>query len=162
MDDSVQNSSQGAGFTPIDPNYEERVRTSFSRQAFMGHLGARMVEVSPGFCEIHVECKKELTQQHGYFHAGVIGTIADNAGGYAAYSLMRADSSVLTVEYKLNLMSPGDGELLIGRGYVIKSGRTLTIARADLFIVKKEVEKICATSLNTLIAMVGKPEVSVG
>ena len=158
----MNSSGQDLKFTAVDPNFEDRVKSSFSKQAFMSHIGAELVKISPGFCEIHLAYRKELTQQHGYFHAGIIGTIADNAGGYAAYSLMPADSSVLAVEYKLNLMSPGNGELLIGRGYVMKSGRTLSICRAELFMIKNGVEKMCATSLNTLIAMVGKPDKPVG
>jgi uncharacterized protein (TIGR00369 family) len=143
-------------FEPLDPNFEKKVRESFSRQHFMNFIGAKLVEVRPGYCEIHLPYKKDLSQQHGFFHAGVIGTIADNSGGYAAYSLMAADSSILTVEYKLNLIAPGDGDLLIGRGQVIKPGRTLTICRAEVFAVKHGIERLCATSLITLMAMVGK------
>ncbi len=145
-------------FEPSHPDFENRVRRSFSRQGFMTLIGAELVDVRPGYCEIHVGFKEELTQQHGFFHAGVIGTIADNSAGYAAFSLMPADSSVLTVEYKLNLMAPGDGDLLIGRARVIKPGRTLTISRADVFVVKNGVEKQCATSLVTLMSMSGKSD----
>jgi len=138
---------------PLDPNYEMKVRESFSRQGFMKFIGAKLVEVKPGYCEIHLSYKKELSQQHGFFHAGVIGTIADNTGGYAAYSLMGAESSILTVEYKLNLLAPGDGDLLIGRARVIKPGRTLTVCRSEVYVVKNRIEKLCATSLMTLMAM---------
>lgn len=145
-------------FTPLDFDFEKKVRDSFSRQAFMGLMGARLVEVRPGYCEIHVGYKKELSQQHGFFHAGVIGTIADNSAGYAAYSLMPADSSILTVEYKLNLVAPGDGALLVGRAQVIKPGHTLTICRSEVFVIKNGVEKLCATSLVTLMEMKGKAD----
>ena len=143
-------------FEPLDPNYEMKVRESFARQQFMDFISAKLVEVKPGYCEIHLPYKKELSQQHGFFHAGVIGTIADNSGGYAAYSLMAADSSVFTVEYKLNLIAPGEGDLLIARGQVIRPGRNLTVCRTEVFVVKKGVEKLCATSLMTLMEMVGK------
>jgi len=143
-------------YVPLDPQYEERIRASFARQAFMGFIGARLVEVLPGYCEIQVPYKRELTQQHGYFHAGVIGTLADNTGGYAAYTLMAADASVLTVEYKLNLLSPGEGELLIARGAVVKPGRTLTVCRSDVVVVKDGVEKLCAIGVVTLMQMAGK------
>ena len=146
-------------FTPSDPDFENKVRDSFSRQVFMGFIGAKLVEVRPGYCEIQVGYKKELSQQHGFFHAGVIGTIADNSAGYAAYSLMPADSSILTVEYKLNLVAPGDGALLIGRAQVIKPGHTLTICKSEVFAVKNGVEKLCATSLVTLMEMKGKSDV---
>jgi uncharacterized protein (TIGR00369 family) len=92
-------------FQPTDPYYEKRVRASFVRQPFMDLLGAQLLTVRPGLCEITLPYKKELSQQHGFFHAGTIGTIADNAAGYAAYSLMDADASILTVEFKLNLLA---------------------------------------------------------
>jgi len=142
-------------FQSLDPNYERKVRESFSRQGFMKFIGAKLAEVKPGYCEIHVPYKDELSQQHGFFHAGIIGTIADNTGGYAAFSLMGAESSILTVEYKLNLVAPGDGDLLIGRARVVKPGRTLTVCRSEVFVVKNGIEKLCATSLMTLMAMTG-------
>ena len=143
-------------FKPLGPNYEMKVKESFARQQFMSFIGAKLVEVKPGYCEIHLPYKKELSQQHGFFHAGVIGTIADNSGGYAAYSLMATDSSVFTVEYKLNLIAPGEGDLLIGRGQVIRPGRNLTVCRTEVFVIKNGVEKLCATSLMTLMEMAGK------
>ena len=142
-------------FKSLDPNYETKVRKSFLRQGFMKFIGATHLEVKPGYCEIHLPYKKELSQQHGFFHAGLIGTIADNTGGYAAYSLLGAESSILTVEYKLNLVAPGDGDLLIGRARVLKPGRTLTVCKSEVFVVKKGIEKLCATSLMTLMAMSG-------
>ena len=145
-------------FTPSNPDFEKRVRDSFSRQPFMTFIGAFLVEVAPGFCEIRVGYKKELCQQHGYFHAGVVGTLADNSAGYAAFSLMPADSSILTVEYKLNLVAPGDGDFLVGRAQVIKPGHSLTICRSEVFAVKKGIEKLCATSLVTLMEMKGKAD----
>jgi len=124
----------------------------------MAFIGAQLIDVQAGSCEIHLPYRLELTQQHGYFHAGVIGALADNANGYAAFSLMRADASILTVEYKLNLIAPGDGEKLIARGEVIKPGRTLTVCRADVFVAKDGVEKLCASALQTLLQMVGKAD----
>lgn len=149
----IEQEGNWMSFKSLDPNYEMKVRKSFLRQGFMKFIGAKLVEVEPGYCEIHLPYKKELSQQHGFFHAGVIGTIADNTGGYAAYSLMGAESSILTVEYKLNLVAPGDGDLLIGRARVVKPGRTLTVCRSEVFVVKNGIEKLCATSLMTLMAM---------
>lgn len=146
-------------FEPKDPHYGEKVRRSFDRQKFMYLIGARLAEVRPGFCEIHLPHRDDLTQHHGYFHAGVIGTIADNAGGFAAYSLMPADRSVLTVEYKLNLLSPGDGELLVARGEVVRPGKTLTVCRTEVFALKDGALNLCATSQMTLIAVAGWEEV---
>lgn len=143
---------------PQDKNYASRVKESFARQSFMELIGAKLVDVQPGSCEIYVPYRKDLTQQHGFFHAGVIGTIADNAAGYAAYTLMATDSSVLTVEYKLNIMAPGDGELLIAKANVLKYGRTLTVCRTDIFIQKNGLEKICAVAQITLIELKNKKD----
>jgi uncharacterized protein (TIGR00369 family) len=96
-----------------NPAAFQHVRESFARQGLMKHLGAELTELSPGECEIRVRHREELTQQHGYFHAGVTASIADSVSGYAAYSMMPADSSVLTVEYKINLVAPAEGKLLI-------------------------------------------------
>jgi uncharacterized protein (TIGR00369 family) len=106
----------------------ERVRASFARQGIMGHLSAMLTEVKPGYCEIRLPFRPELSQQHGYFHGGVIGTLGDSAGGYAAFTLMPTDAGVLTVEYKMKLLAPGDGRWLIARGRVIKAGRSLVVS----------------------------------
>jgi uncharacterized protein (TIGR00369 family) len=145
-------------FQPSDPHYEDRVRASFARQRFMELLGAQLLSVQPGSCEILLPYREELSQQHGFFHAGTIATIADNAAGYAAYSLMDADSSVLTVEFKLNLLAPGNGAALIARGRVIKPGRTLTVCQSDVFVSSNGEEKQCAVALITLIQLAGKSD----
>ena len=138
-------------FKPKTQNYKQKVEDSFNSQKFMEFIGAKLVDVKPGFCEIHLPFKEELTQQNGFFHAGIISTLADNAAGYASFSLMEEDASILSVEFKLNLISPGVGDLLVARANVLKSGRTLTICRADVFAVKDGVEKLCAASQATLI-----------
>ena len=140
-------------FEPAFPEYRQRVAESFARQAFMQHINAELVTVEPGFCEIHVSYDARLTQQHGYFHAGVVSTVADNAAGYAGYSLMEESASVLTVEFKLNLLSPGIGERLIGRATVLKPGKTLTICRSDVFVVRDGEEKLCAAAQCTLMQL---------
>ena len=142
-------------YTPQDPQYQKKVSDSFSRQKFMSFLGAHLSRVEPGFCEIRLPYREELTQQHGFFHAGVVGTLADNAGGYAAFSLMHPASSVLTVEYKLNLVAPARGEEIISRARVEKYGKTLTICRVDVFAVSGGNEKLCAVSQMTLMEMKG-------
>jgi uncharacterized protein (TIGR00369 family) len=141
-----------------DPNFAQRVRGSFERQQLMAWIGAELTEITPGRCEIRLPFKPELTQQHGYVHAGIVGAIGDTAAGYAAYTLMPHDSSVLTVEYKMNLMAPAAGELLIARGEVLRAGRTLVVARADVFAVKSGRESCCASLLQTLMTMHGKPD----
>ena len=140
-------------FIPQDPNFAEKTRASFARQGFMQYLGAVITVIEPGRCEIQVPFRNDLSQQDGYFHGGVSGAIADTASGYAAYSLMPPDTKVLSVEYKLNLVAPALGELLIARAQVIRAGRTLTVCRADVFVGRGGAEKICATSLATIIAL---------
>jgi uncharacterized protein (TIGR00369 family) len=136
----------------------QHVRESFARQGLMKHLGAELTALRSGECEIRVRHRRELTQQHGYFHAGVTASIADSASGYAAYSTMPPDSSVLTVEYKINLVAPADGDLLIARGRVLRSGRTLKICAADVFVVDGKREILCATSLSTIMALPGRSD----
>ena len=140
-------------FAPKDIDYASKVKESFDRQKFMKLIGAKLFKIEPGFCEIHIPYDINLTQQHSFFHAGIVGTIADNAAGYAAFSLMDKYSSILTVEFKLNLISPADGELLIGRSHVLKYGKTLTICRSDVFIVSDGMEKLCAASQSTLMEL---------
>lgn len=145
-------------FEPSDPGYADKVRASFARQRMMAYIGAELDEVLPGYCRIRLPYRPEITQQHGYFHGGVIGVLADNAGGYAGYSLMPPDSSVLTVEYKLNILAPGDGDLLIAEGHVVKSGRNLVITRADVFAQRGGRRVQCAAMQQTLMTMHGRAD----
>jgi uncharacterized protein (TIGR00369 family) len=145
-------------FVAANPDFAARVQASFARQRIMALIGAELTRIDPGACEIRLPFKEELCQQHGYFHGGVIGTIADSAGGYAGFSLMPADASVLTVEYKLNLVAPADGDCLVARGRVIKPGRTLVVCRADVAICKNGREALCATLLQTLMTMHGRKD----
>lgn len=145
-------------FHPRDPGYVERVRASFDLQQAMHLIGARLAVVEPGYTEIHLPYKAEITQQHGFIHGGVVGMIADSAAGYAANTLTPADSSVLTVEYKLNLIAPADGERMVARGEVIRSGRTLIITKAEVFAIKAEQWTLCAVMQQTIMAMHGRKE----
>lgn len=145
-------------FEPRDPDYAARVRGSFARQGFMLSLGAEMTCVEPGLCEIRLPFRESLSQQHGYFHAGALGAVADSAGGYAAYTLMDAGDSVLTVEYKLNLLAPGRGDLAIARARVVRPGRTLTVCQVDVFAVKDGAETHCAILQQTVMRMERRPD----
>jgi uncharacterized protein (TIGR00369 family) len=136
------------------------VRESFARQGLMKHLGAELTALGAGKCEIRLHHRADLTQQHGYFHGGVTASIADSASGYAAYTMMPADSSVLAVEYKINFVAPADGELLIARGRVLRSGRTLKVCAADVFVVNDKQETLCATALSTIMALPGESDSS--
>ena len=145
-------------FQPKDPDYAARVRASFDMQQAMRLIGAELAELEPGFAEIHLPHRPDITQQHGYIHGGVVGMIADSAAGYAANTLTPHDTSVLTVEYKLNLLAPADGQRLVARGEVIKPGRTLLITRAEVFAVRDEKWTLCAVMQQTIIAMHGKKD----
>lgn len=130
-----------------DPGYESRVRRSFSEQRVMGLIGARLLIVEPGVVEIDVPMRDDLTQQDGFMHAGIVTTVLDSACGYAAYTLMPADSTVLSVEFKVNLLAPATGDLITARAEVKRSGKTLTVCTADAVADGK----ICATMLATMI-----------
>lgn len=145
-------------FQPRDPGYAERVRESFGLQQAMGLIGAELVVVEPGYTEIHLPFKAGISQQHGFIHGGVVGMIADSAAGYAANTLTPADTSVLTVEYKLNLVAPADGERLVARGEVVKPGRTLIITKAEVFAIRDGKWTLCALMQQTIMAMHGKKE----
>ena len=141
---------------PADPDFERRTRESFAKQGAMAHLGATLERVEPGRVEIRMPFRPELSQQHGFFHAGVISTIADSAGGYAGFTLFPADAGVLTVEFKINLLAAADGELAIATGEVIRSGRTLTVCRLEAYVEKAGRRVHCATGMQTLMSLVGR------
>ena len=148
----------GELFQVLDPDYARRVRDSFQRQPFMTMLGAAMTEVNPGCVEVTIPFRSDLTQQHGFFHAGVTASIADNAGGYAAYTLFPADSSVLTVEFKINFLAPAKGRKLRALGEVIRFGRTLTVCNLNVFAVDDEHQALCASGQQTLICLHGRSD----
>lgn len=150
-------------FEPKNPDYEDRVRDSFLRQPFMALLGATIPVIKPGYCEVHLPFREDLTQQHGFIHGGALASIADSAAGYAAFSLMPADAAPLTVEYKLNIMRPGAGVRVEARAEVIKPGRSLTVIRADVYNIHAaddgtETEEISVASLQTLITLAGRSD----
>lgn len=145
-------------FQAVDPNFEARVRASFARQPAMRLIGARMTRVEPGYCEIELPYRDDLTQQHGLFHGGFVSAIADTAGGYAAYTLFPAEDSILTVEYKINLLAPGTGDKLMASARVKKAGKTLTICELEVVAVKQGEQTLCACGLATLIRLAGRPD----
>jgi uncharacterized protein (TIGR00369 family) len=140
-------------FEAQDSAFEARVRESFARQRVMQALGASLTRVSPGEVEIVLPFRQDLTQQHGFLHAGIVSTIADSACGYAAYSLMPADAAVLTVEYKVNFLSPAQGDRMIARARVTKPGRTVSVCTCDVYAVKNGQERIVATMLATIMTV---------
>jgi len=141
-------------FTAKNPLFAIQVRNSFERQTAMSSIGAELLIVEPGKVEIALPYRSELTQQHGYLHAGIITTIADTACGYAAYTLMPAGSEVLSVEFKVNLLRPAKGERFVAVANVLKPGRTLTVVRADVFGISESDEReLIATMLATMICL---------
>ena len=142
-------------FEPADPDFAARVRSSFQRQGIMAHIGATLSSVEPGRVRISLPYSDSLSQQHGFFHGGITTTIADSACGYSGFTLMPADTSVLTVEYKVNFLAPADGELLVATGRVVKSGRSIIVCHGDVVVIKGDRERLCATMTETMMVMRG-------
>jgi uncharacterized protein (TIGR00369 family) len=147
-----------AAFVPAVADYAERIRASFGKQGAMATLGAKLLAVEPGYCAITLVPRPEVAQQHGYVHAGVVATIVDSAGGYAGYTLFPADASVLSVEFKLNLLAPATGDLLVAEGFVVKAGRSLTITRGEVHAEKDGRRTLVAIMQQTLMVMHGRRE----
>ncbi len=139
---------------PADPLFERRIRESFGRQKAMALIGARLIVVEPGYVEIALAYRDELTQQKGFVHGGILGMIADTACGYSAFSLMPAGCSLVTVEYKINILSPARRSL-VAKGQVVKPGRTLTVARAEVYA---DDGKHVATMQQTLMMLPDTPD----
>ena len=137
----------------INPEFVPQIKESFAKQTVMTLIGAELTRVEPGVIEITLPYRTDLTQQHGYIHAGVITTIADSACGYAAYTLMPPGSDVLAVEFKVNLMRPARGETFVARAEVIKSGRTLTVVRADVHALTGEQRELVAIMQATMMRL---------
>jgi uncharacterized protein (TIGR00369 family) len=138
---------------PLNPSFAEDVARSFAQQPIMNLIGAQLSRVEPGMVEITLPYRADLTQQHGYLHAGVITTIADSACGYAAFTLMPAGSNVLSVEFKVNLLRPAQGKEFVARAEVIKAGRTLSVVRADVFALRDDETELVATMQGTMICV---------
>jgi uncharacterized protein (TIGR00369 family) len=143
---------------PADPLWEGRVRESFARQSFMRLIGAEIAELAPGRCTVALAARDDLCQQRGFLHGGVTAAIADNAAGYAAYSLMPAGSTPLTVEFKINLMAPAVGERFLAHGIVVRPGRTLTISEVEVVAEHAGRTTPIARMLATMICIENKSD----
>jgi uncharacterized protein (TIGR00369 family) len=143
-------------FEPQDPAFAERVRASFTRQGVMGTIGAALEEIAPGRAVIALAWQQGLTQQHGFLHAGVVATALDSACGYAASSLMPAEAGVLTIEFKINLLAPAQGERFRMEGVVVKPGRTITVTEGRAYAIHEGREKLVATMGATLMTITGR------
>ena len=147
-------------FEPGSADYERRTRDSFARQAAMRLIGAEITRVEPGRVEIVLPFSEQVTQQHGFIHAGMTSAIADTAGGFAAYTLFPPDASVLTAEYKINLLSPATGPRLVAVGAVLKPGRTLTTCEVAVYNEAADgTRKLCAKALQTLARVGRRPDI---
>lgn len=139
-------------FTPTAAGFDDRVRRSFSRLTLMATLGAQLVRIAPGEIDIEMPVRADFTQQHGHVAAGVVTAIVDTACGYAAMSLMPPDAEVLTVEYKVNFVSPARGERLLARGRVLKPGRALTVCTGEVYALTDDRPTTVAAMLATMVA----------
>ena len=137
-----------------DPNFAARIRESFGRQKAMTLIGATLTKVEAGEVEIALSYRDDLTQQKGFIHGGILGMIADSACGYAAFSLMPAGGSLVTVEYKMNILAPARTSL-VARGRVVKAGRTLTVARGEVYA---QDGTHVATMQQTLMSLPDRPD----
>jgi uncharacterized protein (TIGR00369 family) len=145
-------------FDPRDPAYDTRVRASFARQRAMQTIGARIVRVDPGEVELELPFRDDLTQQHGFLHAGIVTALVDSACGYAALSLMDREAAVLSVEYKVNLLAPAVGDRMRAVGRVIKSGRTLVVCTGEVIAVAGDSESVVTVMQATMMAVRDRPE----
>jgi len=148
-----------SAFQPQDPRYEERVRASFDRQAAMKTIGAHLARVGPGVVVVELPYSAALTQQHGFLHAGMVATALDSACGYAAFTLMPHDAGILTIEYKINLLAPGKGQLFRMEAAVVKPGRTITLVEGRTFAIDEGSEKLIATMTATEMTIIGRDDV---
>ncbi|MDO1580732.1 PaaI family thioesterase [Rhizobium oryzicola] len=145
----------------IDPgDFETRVKRSFSRQAFMGTIGAELTRVQHAMVEIEMPFDQKLTQQHGFLHAGVIAAGLDAACGYAAYTVIEPDASILTIEFKVNLMSPGRGERFLFRGEITKPGSTIIVADGRAYALSDGPAKLIASVSGSMMIIRGRQDVT--
>jgi uncharacterized protein (TIGR00369 family) len=149
-------------FQTVDDLFAERVQASFARQGIMSVLGASLGSIAPGVVDIEVPFSEKVSQQHGYFHGGVVSTLCDSAAGYAGYTLFAPTDSVLTVEFKINFMATADGDRLRATGRVIKTGRTLTVCEMSAVVFKSGKEVTCAHGLATMMRVQPRTGIATG
>jgi uncharacterized protein (TIGR00369 family) len=159
MSSSMSSTVSPKPFTVRDPNYVERVKDAFGRQGFLRYVDARIEELAPGRCVIAADFRSELAQQNGFFHGGLIGTVADAAGACAATTLIETWQWMLTAEYKINFLSPAAAQQLRAVGEVARAGRTLTVSQVNLYAVDEAgQEQLCALATVTLMTLTTRGE----
>lgn len=137
----------------IDNNFQQRVKDSFARQQAMATLGIQLQSVEAGRVVLAMPYQGTLTQQHGFLHAGIISTALDSACGYAAFSLMPTDAAVLSIEFKVNLLSPARGQHFRFEAEVLKPGRTITVAEGKAYALQDDKKKLIASMTASLMAV---------
>lgn len=143
-------------FKPRYARYRERVQESFDQQQVMATMNVSIADIKPGQVKLEFPYQDSLVQQHGFIHAGVQSAVMDSACGYAAFSLMPKEAEVLTVEFKINLLSPAAGDRFIAIGRVVKPGRTITVSECELFAENRDGQKIVSTMTGTLMAVLDR------
>ncbi|MEP1097359.1 MAG: PaaI family thioesterase [Cyclobacteriaceae bacterium] len=132
--------------------FSKRVKEGFEKQSFMQHIGAQLTDVGEGYVQIEVSYDDRLLQQHGFYHGGVVATLADNASGFAGYTLMSENEQPLSIEFKINLLNPAKGEKLIAKAKVLKNGRRIKVCEVNVYGLQDGEEKHCAVAIVSVIA----------
>ncbi len=133
-------------------DFQEKVRKGFYEQSFMSFLGAEITNIEAGFVQIELPFNKNLLQQHGFYHGGVVATLADNAGGFAGNTLMSEDEQPLSIEFKVNLLNPAKGEKLVAKAKVIKNGKRIKVCEVNIYGILEGNELHCAVAIVSVIA----------
>lgn len=149
---------EGTGGPALAAGKEAEVRASFARQGLMRAAGAVLTGLAPGRCTIELPFSDAVGQQRGFFHGGIVGALADTAGGYAAMALLPAGADVLTIEYKINFLRPASGERLVAEGAVLRSGRSVSVTRADVFVEQAGRRLLCAALQQSIVHAPGREE----
>ena len=150
----------GTQFKPSDESFDAKVRESFNRQEIMKTVNASILAVRPGEVELEFPYQANLTQQHGFIHAGIVSTVLDSACGYAAFSLMPKDADVLTIEFKINLLSPAKGSRFKTVGTVKKPGKNITVTQGELFSYEDGKQTLVATMVGTIMSVFNRKGVN--
>jgi uncharacterized protein (TIGR00369 family) len=146
-------------FKPSDDKYKAKVKKSFNRQAIMKTIHASIISIEPGKVELAFPYQTCLTQQHGFIHAGIVSTVLDSACGYAAFSLMTEGAAVLSIEFKINFLSPAKGKLFRAVGTVKKPGRNITVTEGEMFTTIDGEQKLLATMTGTMMSVYDREDV---
>ncbi len=148
---SPNDRNESSPYNETVPEYEKIVLDSFRRQAFINYIGAEILRILPGFCTLQVKYRDELTHDPLCFHPGVIGALAESGGEFAALTILPADSSLVTTEYKLNLLAPAQGDMLVVHGKVVKSGKKMTVCTSEIYVRKDRCPNLCGIALMTYV-----------